>query len=193
MKNKFLIAALLITGLGLAIALADIPNYKTLTATGTTAATFIVPADPSLATRVVSFNCTSDKAGSVLALKAGAGAYVVSANTTNTTTLTVARTNGLAANDYLVISKADGTTNVYCQISSFPQSTNITLGAVSGITVEVGDSVYKMSAATSIPIGAANVVGNGEAIYTAPRGRPIYATLDGTSACTINSFVVRQE
>lgn len=180
--------------LGVSPSFAGSPTFVNKTATGTTSAEVIFPADPALQIRVVTAFATSDKAASVLSFTSGAGAYVISAANVAGTTITVSQTNGLAPSDVLIISAANGSTNYARTISSFANSTNIVLTASTQNATAVGDSVYKMSAATTIKVAAASVTYNGDAIYVgASQGRPVRCVLDGTSACSIDSMSARYE
>lgn len=192
MKSKIFSAvmALLLSG----PVFAGSPAFVNKSATGTTSAEVIFPPDPALQIRVVTAFATSDKAASVLSFTTGVGAYVISAANVAGTTITVSQTNGLAPNDFVMVCAANGSTNYVRQISAFGNSTNITLTASTQNATAVGDSVYKMSAATTIKVAAASVTYNGDAIYVgSSQGRPVRCVLDGTSACSIDSMSARYE
>ena len=169
-----------------------VPTYTTKNASGTTTCEVHFPANPQQQVRIVGAIATSDKAASVLSWRTGSTPYTISATNAAGTTITVSYTNGLAANDVLVIQKANGTC-ISGTISSFANSTNITLAATTGAQTLPGDEVYKMSAATTIKVGATTVTYQGEAIYVGTRGRPVRVVLDGTSACSLDSITARYE
>ncbi len=181
MIKKLLIAV----GLVCSVALADSPSYNTQTATHATLSKGYFAADPVLQPRLVGVIYTTDLVGAQLKLYAGTTAYSVSASNQNTTTITVASTNGLTTSDTLFIQTQTGLiTNI--AISSFPQSTNITLANIPGFNTVPGDSVYKQSAATVW--GAFTNVSysiQGEALFVGSRGRPIMFTLNSTTTNSI--------
>jgi len=168
----------------------------TATATGSTLSTAYFPVQPLQQIRVVGAICTSDLAGSVLSLSTGVGAYTVLSNATSSaTTIYIASTNGLSSGDALVLQTWGGT-NGYDTVASNPAASNavvITAGGF-GAAVSAGDQLYKMSAATTIPVGSNGTVNyQGEALFVGNKGRPVRATLNGTSANTINSITAHYE
>lgn len=197
MKNstKFGLALASVIGLAAAIVcFADIPNYKSFSGTeGTTSSEVIIPADPTLSLRVVGVVAQSDKATSLLKFSAGTTAVGITYSNAAGTAITVDRTNSLNANDIIIISSASLATNVSATISSI-SNTNLTLSATDGIAVVPGDQVYKLGTVTSWKVGATtNYSAAGEALFTAPKGRPIRVLLDGTSDCALNSVTARYE
>lgn len=186
----------IVTMMAVAMSLAAMaaPEYVTKSASGTTAATVYFTADAVKTPRLAGVVATSDKAGAVLSCRAGAGAYVVTVAVSTTTAVNqwINATNGLEANDVLVLQKLNG--NCYSSTVASAETNMVTLASGGfGIATAVGDSIYKMSAATSLPVGAATVSYQGEAIYAGNRGRPIRITLDGTSACSIASATAAYE
>jgi hypothetical protein len=195
-KNIFTTAALLIGLCGMARSQEyTVPTYVTTTATGTTLSTAYFPAQPLQQIRVVGAICISDLAGSVLSLSTGRGAYTVLSNATSSaTTIYVVSTNGLQSGDALVLQTWGGT-NAYDTVASNPTVSNavvITAGGF-GVAVTAGDQLYKMSTASALPIGSNTVNYQGEALYVGNKGRPVRATLNGTSANTINTITARYE
>jgi hypothetical protein len=171
---------------------AAMPVYTTKTATGSTSAEVTFLADGARTIRIVGAIATSDKAGAVLSLRTGETAYQIGYTNAAGTNIYVTTTNGLAAADVLVIQTALGS-NVSAVVHALVNSTNVALTATTGFATRAGDSVYKMSAASTLPVAAATVSYQGEAVYAGNRGRPVRAVLDGTSACTINSVTVRYD
>jgi hypothetical protein len=197
MKTTLLITALALGPLSMARCQNQtMPFWQTATATGSTLSTVYSPAQPLQQIRVVGAICTSDLAGSVLSLSTGVGAYTVLSNATSSaTTIYIASTNGLTAGDALVL-QTWGATNGYNTVASSPTVSNalvITAGGF-GAAVQAGDQLYKMSAATTIPIGSNGTVNyQGEALFVGNKGRPVRATLNGTSSNTINAITARYE
>ena len=183
--------------LGLALAaIVAIPaagaDYVTKNASGTTSCEVHFPADPQAQIRLVGAIATSDKAASVLSIRTGTTPYVIGSSNASGGTISVTTTNGLAADDVLVIVNADGT-HTSAVIAAFLNTTNITLVATNGVVTLPGDEVYKMSAATTLKCAAATVNYQGEAIYSGNRGRPVRVVLDGTSACSLDAITVRYD
>ena len=174
------------------LALADTPNYKVKTATGSTAATVVWPADPLLQIRLVGTVATSDKAGAVLSFRTGVTPLSISVSNPAGTAITLTRTNGVTTNDIVVVQYKNGTAERN-SVVSFQSATNVTLAGATSAATAIGDEVYVMSTPSTLPVGAATVSYQGEAIYVGNKGRPISCVLDGTSACTINAQTARYE
>jgi len=194
MKTILSIAAL-VTGLAAAAQQYTVPQYLTTTATGTTLSTAYFAAQPLQQVRIVGAICTSDLAGSVLSLSSGVGAYTVASNATSSaTTIYITSTNGLVSGDVLVLQTWGGT-NAYDTVASNPTASNAVVITARGfgVAVTAGDQIYKMSAASTIPIGSGTANYQGEALFVGNKGRPVRATLNGTSANTINTFTARYE
>lgn len=186
MKKTFRTIGLAV-GLAVSVAVADSPSYQQATGAHATATAVYFAADPFLQARVVGVIYTTDLVGAVLTFKSGTTPYTVSATNLNTTTLTVASTNGLTTSDSLIIQSATGSiTNI--AISSFPQSTNITLANIPGFNTVPGDQAYKVGTATTL--GAFTNVNyslQGEAIFVGSRGRPVMVTLNSTATNRITA------
>ena len=194
MKTILSIAAL-VTGLAAAAQQYTVPQYLTTTATGTTLSTAYFAAQPLQQVRIVGAICTSDLAGSVLSLSSGVGAYTVASNATSSaTTIYITSTNGLVSGDVLVLQTWGGT-NAYDTVASNPTASNAVVITASGfgVAVTADDQIYKMSAASTIPIGSGTGNYQGEALFVGNKGRPVRATLNGTSANTINTLTARYE
>jgi len=167
-------------------------DYLTKNSSGAASCEVHFPADPLKQIRLVGAVATSDKAASVLSIRTGATPYTIGSSNASGGTISVTRTNGLAANDVLVIVNANGT-HTSAVIAAFANTTNITLVATNGVVTLPGDEVYKMSAATTLKCGAATVNYQGEAIYSGTRGRPVRVVLDGTSACSLDAITARYD
>jgi hypothetical protein len=191
MKNRILILAGTFA-LAAVSAFAGLPTYKSTSASGTTAATAYFPADPNSQVRVVGYNATSDKSASVMSFTTGTTAYSVTITNAATSSVTnyINTTNGLANSAVLVLQHAG--TDYQNTISSYSTNVNGSFVVLAsggwGVSTSVGDDVYLMSAATTVPCGATTSIQNGEAVYVGNYGRPVAAKLDGTSACAINAI-----
>jgi len=196
MKPKFLSSVPLLaacavatTIIGLA-AFADSPTYETRgPVTGTSSAEVIFPDDPQTQLRLVTLIGSSDLAASVFSLRAGD--YAINITTANTnlaaTNIIVAQTNAIAiSNDLIIV--GNGFSNKTLTVWGSLGSTNIITTAAIGITQRVGDSVFHLSAATSLGIGASsNKTFTGDAIYVAPKGRPLRVLVNGTSYSSVDT------
>ncbi len=153
-----------------------------MSATGnaTTGSEVIFPADPSTAARLVNLSYQSDSNTAIVSFSTGVGAYsLLATNTSSGVTQVVNSTAGLAANDVLVLQH--GGTCYSATLSSTNSGTNAVLASGAwGVAPSIGDSVYKMSAASTVFVGSngtATAAQNGEAIYVANQGRPLRITL----------------
>ncbi len=175
MKRIFTIIA----AFGLALpAFCGSPVYKTLSANGNAAtpAFLIFPSDPTTQIRIVNVTYTSDTNNGAITFTPCVAAYAISSSNAAGTTITVSQTNGLAANDSLIIQRAGGlVTNVV--ISAFSGPTNITLTGTSANTTLPGDEVFKLGTAVTLFVGIGTNSINGEAIFVANPARPLTVLL----------------
>jgi hypothetical protein len=189
-----------------AIAIAGTSTYTTLSDNGNAASPseVIFPADPTLQIRIVNVNWNSDTNNAVLSFSGGSTAYsIVETNeASSSVTNKINSTNSLAVSSVLVLQHAG-----VCYpavISSWGASTNtgpaggtnvVLASGGWGVATSVGDSVYLMDTAVTIPIGATTNAQNGEAIYVAKLvGRPVRAVLTPSLATNkINSAVAHYE
>jgi hypothetical protein len=178
----------ILIGLGIAGAvafasLAALPTFVTLNgAAGNAAgAQVIFPADPNSQVRLVSCWYQSDTATNLLSFITGTGAYVVGTNSPAGTSINVLQTNGLTTGASVIIQSANGRWITNCTISSFPQSTNITLSLTPAFGFTNGDSLYLMGSASTIPTLSTTNALNGEAIYVGNYGRPVLVTMSPAS------------
>ena len=175
-----MIASVLTAGVAL-LAIAATPNYTTKSANGNAAspAGLIFPADPNLQLRLVSANWQSDTNIAVLSFTSGDAAYVITAANASSSGVTQAvnSVTGLAASDVLVLQKTTGACYA-ASLSSTNNGTNAVLASGGwGVATVAGDEVFKMSSATTIPVGATTNAQNGEAIYVGNYGRPVRVVL----------------
>jgi hypothetical protein len=160
--------------------LAQSPTYVSQSATGAASAVSYLATQPALQIRVVGAIAQSDLATATLAFKAGGTPLTVAYTNAAGTWVGVSRTNGFAAGDSVLIETAAGViTNGV--ISSFGAATNIVFTTAMCAT-KPGDQIYKLGTATTLFVGAAtNVAFMGEAVFVAPKGRPVMATVTGTA------------
>jgi len=168
---------------------ADSPSYVTKSkSAGASSVEVIFPADPVLQIRVVGVIGSSDLASSTFSFTGGDTAQVITLANTNTaaTNIIIAATNGFAANDLVIISSAS--TNRTMTVGGFVNTTNVYLTGALGFAQTVGMDVFHLSAASTLGLGATtNKSYQGEAIYVAPRGRPLRLVVSGTSYSSVDS------
>lgn len=188
MKQCFTIIGL---AFGLALNAISAGNtYVTQTNAGTTSAVVNFAADPQAQIRLCNVIGTSDKASAVFSFRTGTGKYLVGGICTAAgTNVTITSTNGLVANDLILIQRADGLmTNV--QVFSITTS-NVNFTSSASLALTNGDALFELSAATALPCGTNSPIRptaySGEAVYSGNLGRPVRIVLDGTSACSIDA------
>jgi hypothetical protein len=197
LKNKILLA---VATVAMAVsAFADAPTYSpvysTMFANGNAAspASVIFPAHAATTVRIVGAYYDTDTNNSVLSFTSGTTAYSIIATNVAASSVTnqINSTNGLAGGGTLVlqhggvcyantVSTWNATTN-----SGAYGGTNVVLSSGGwGVATSVGDNVYLMSSAMTLPAAAASsgttTHGNysGEAIYVGTlAGRPVSVTI----------------
>ncbi len=129
------------------------PSYSSFTASGTTGAEVIFPADPVLQIRVVGVIGSSDKAASVFQFSGGGTPGVISFANTNTaaTNIYVSGYVGFSTNDLLVIQA--GTSNKSLTIFGLNNSTNIMTTSAVGIAQTVGMEIFDMGTTNKLKCG----------------------------------------
>lgn len=106
--------------------------------------------------------------------------------------IVVTNATGLIATDNIIVLNATGG-GVLRQI----QSTNTyrfqltPIKAVTGVALAAGDQLFVLDTAHTTPVGAATVRLNGNPIRIIPPGVPAVLSVDGTSACAVNSATVQ--
>lgn len=164
-------------------------SYTSATATGTTTAQILFPADNFLPQQVVSLDVTSDLSSSVLTFQSGVVSYPITATATNTTNIVVSTYGNLASNDVVILQTAAGVlTNA--TVYSVTNGTNINFKAATGITVASGDNLFKLGNTRTTTIGATTLRLTGPALFVADQAQPCLLKITGTSACSINNAVV---
>ena len=153
---------------------------------GSTLSHVVVPAGGRDRVRVQYASATSDKAGSLLSLKApGRSATVTATSATGQKVVNCVPYAGAAANDVVVLfSNATGT-GVRGVVASVQAGVSITLVANLGLALAPGDTVHLMATAGQIPVGAATKEANAPTVFVVHQGRALLE-VDGTSACRIN-------
>ena len=109
------------------------------------------------------------------------------------TNIIVAATNGFAPNDLLIFS--NGYTNRTLTVYGFASTTNIQVTTGVGATQFVNSDVFHLNGTTTtFGLGATtNKAFSGEALYVAPRGRPLRIVIDGTSYSSADVMSARYE
>ena len=177
---------LLSIGLGLSLAFgaaAQIPTFKSFTATGSTNASILIPYSPNSQIRLVSAIESSDLASSQLLLFTGGTSYYVTATNGGIgTNLVLNATNGLTTSSILAIhtpatnfvftnnslsSNGPGFANAFP--TNVPANSEVEILTL-GPTLGVGANVYKVYAS--------------DGLYVGPYGRDMWAVLNGTSYAT---------
>ena len=106
-------------------------------------------------------------------------------------TMTVTSTNGLTPGTAIVISPATGGNFLNIYRGTLPQVFNtIAFTATIGAAISAGDGVYGTTVTTT-PVGAATLRLNGDNLRWAPPISPAVLSIDGTSACSINSATIK--
>jgi hypothetical protein len=105
------------------------------------------------------------------------------------TNLLVSSTNGLAADQVVVIRLNASDRYERGVIHGLVNSTNIALKATINTAADIvaGDLLYVMSAAGTVPVGNTTLTLNGPGLFMGQRGRPLLIDLDGTSACQVQA------
>lgn len=182
--KKFLLGFAAIATFSLAVFAAS-PTYVTKSGAGNAAAgaSVIFPSDPSTQIRVINANWNSDSNTAVLSFSSGISAFSIAATNAATTSTTnqISGTNGLSGTSVLVVEHLG--TAYAATMSSY--SSNATLGAFVvvgsggfGVATSVGDSLYQMGTATTVPVGATTNFMSGEALYVGTyQGRPVRVVL----------------
>ncbi len=180
MFKKLFIACAAVGAVALAVHAAS-PRYVTKSANGNTAngAWVAFPADPSSHIRIVTANWSADTNNAALSFKSGLGAYSVAATASAATnnTIVINSTVGLAANDLVLLQRSG-----VCYTNTVVSTNSVTNLVISvggfGVVATAGDSIYKMSSATTLPVGNTTNWQSGAAIYAATySGRPVLVQL----------------
>ncbi len=184
MKTKILLTFGLLAAV---TALAALPTYKTISASGTSAAAAIFQHDPNSQIRVVSAIVSSDLATSTLSFYTGTTAhYLTATNAAADTSIQVESTNGIANSALLYI--ATPSSNFVVTVSGFTSPTNVTVSAL-GAAAPIGSEVEVLSAATPVlQVGAiTNKVFSSEALFVGNYGRAVYVKQTGTSHASLDA------
>jgi hypothetical protein len=160
-------------------AVAQYPSYTSMDdgGNGTAGATVIFPARQNTQIRLVSVNWQSDSNTATLEFKTASSLYrATGTNTSTGVTQAVNTVVGLAANDVLVLDRAG--VCYAAVLSSTNNATNAVLAAGGwGVAPQIGDNIYKLGTATSVPVGATTNWQNGEALFVGTPNRPVQVTL----------------
>lgn len=202
MKPKIKILGVLGICCALAFSAVAQPRFVTKSAGGnsTAGAEVIFRSTPGAQKRIVNVLYQSDIAAGQLQFSAGTVAYSTtytngaSTSVTNSTGIT----NGLAANDVLVLEHLGvpykGT--ISSVGSNAPQGAFVVLTSGGfGVSTSTNDPIYKMSAVTTVPVGTNTNGLAGYSIYAADfPGRPIRVALSvATATNRLNSVTAIDE
>jgi hypothetical protein len=138
--------------------------------------------------RLSYINATSDKSASVIQFYSAASPLLVTATSAAGQTIVSAVPTTITNNDIVIVRSIANDTYQRCVVSSVT-ATNFVVGANLAFALAVGDPIYKVTAAGTIPVGAATKELNAGpgSIYNGQRNRPLLFEIDGTSACQINA------
>ncbi len=174
-------------------------TYANAASSGSSSCIIFIPGIGSRSTVIEQAACTSDLSSATLTLQAGTVAHTITvANaSTSATNLIVEATAGFYSNDTVVVQAADGTC-ISRAVWGTANSTNVYLTAALSQAQAVGDQVNRLGTNT-VGMGVDKVTlkfcnctasyGGGN-LFSAPSGRPICATLTGTSACSIDNLSI---
>lgn len=172
------------------VALADAPDYERASNAGTSLSrvTFLPKSGTRPPFNLVSYDVTSDKAGSLLKWIIASDTRVIAGQvSTAAVTIALSTTSGLTAAN-IILKKQFSPVSILATITNW-SGTNAILNVANGTNFEAGDLLYVLQTNTT-PVGAATVRQSGESLFIAPNG-PLMIELDGTSAVSINNAVVK--
>jgi hypothetical protein len=154
---------------------------------GTILSHVVIPAGGRDRIRLQYASATSDKAGSLLVLRAQARATTVTATSAaNQTVINAPPYLGAAANDVVVLfSNATGTGVRGVVASVNTVAGTITLNANLALALAPGDTIHLMTTRGQIPVGSTTKEVNAPTVFAVDEG-PALIELDGTAACRIN-------
>lgn len=185
MKKLFKpVVAVLACGLTLA-AFAASPRFSTKNDGGNASggAEVCFPSDAGSQTRIVNVLYQSDTNTGALQFSEGVGVYniVVTNALSSSVTNQIGYTNGLTPSSILVLEHLGicYPATMSSWGSNAPQGAFVVLASGGfGVSSTVGDKVFQMSAATTVPVGAATNILSGYSIYAAAyAGRPVRVVL----------------
>ncbi len=166
---------------------------------GSSSCIIFIPGQGSKDTVIEQAACTSDLSSATLTLQAGTVAHTITVANTNTsaTNIIVEATAGFYSNDTLVVQAADGTC-ISRAVWGTANSTNVYLTAALSQAQAVGDQVNRLGTNTvgfgvdkvTLKLCNCTAVYGGGNVFSAPSGRPVCATLTGTSACSIDNLSI---
>ena len=182
-------------------ALAILPTYLTISATGTTAAIGYFYADPNCEIRVVNYNVTSDNATGQVIFATGYGAYYQTVSNATTTSVTnyINTTNGLVVGQSVLLQHGGqcypSTVAAILAYVTGTNSSGVPTNLYSlklapggwGVQAVPLDDIYVISNIVAITVGNATAVGNGDCIAVGNYGRPVVVTVTGASSSTLTA------
>jgi len=167
-------------------------KYNTQAASHATLSVVGLPADPECQILVRGIHGLSDKAGSVVTLRAGGTIeYTLdAAAVASQAVVPLASTTGLAQNDHVLIQQKDHPFVFERRVvTSVSAGVSATMTANLTNTYASGDLLYELSSLGTIACGAAAInAGAGIAVFAGEIGRPVGIDLDSTSAGNVTMF-----
>ena len=185
--------------LGAALALwAVTPSYVSKSGAGNASAgaQVIFPSDASLQIRLVNLNWQSDSNSAVLSYTTGEAAYSITATNPSTSYLTqyVNSTAGMNSNSTLFVLEHLGVGYAALLVSTNSGTNAVFFTGAFGVQSSVGDSLYQMSTASTVLVGATTNAHNGEALFVGNYARPVRVQLTPALATNrITSATARYE
>ena len=143
-------------------------------------------------TPVVTYlNATSDLSSSKVTFYTYGTNTFVNAAQPGTTFIPVNATNGFVNGDVIVIRHVATDTYEKRILTTFTTNGVLVVTAAPTVATAAGDVIYRVSAAGSIPVGAATLALTGEGIYAGEKGKPLLLEVDGTSTCQLNAVCAK--
>jgi len=173
------------------------PAYVTKSGNGnaTTGASVIFPSVSQQQIRLVNLNWNSDSNTATASYTTGLGAYSITATNPSSTYLTqyVNSVVGMVTNTGFILEHSG--IGYYALLVATNNATNAVFGSGAfGVLSSVGDRLYQLDTAVTVPIGATTNAANGEALFVGAVGRPVRVIISpALSTNKINSAVARYE
>lgn len=151
---------------------------------------FVTAPAPSQSVLISYLNATSDKAGSLAQFYTAGSPIPVTGSSTNGASVVKCTGTRLATNDVVVVVSGPNTAtpSAFRHTVSIITSSNVTFAQATTSAFVYGDSIYRMTAAASVPVGAANLKLGPENgyFYVGQSGKPVLIQLDSTSSGTLS-------
>jgi hypothetical protein len=110
------------------------------------------------------------------------------------TTVILSGSNNLAAADYLVFLPSTGGASLVQIHHAEPYRYQYqNLQATAGLALAAGDRLFVLATAVTTPVGAATLRLMADPVRVFPANTPAVLSIDGTSACAVNTAIVRNK